>query len=323
MRRLLFESLLMNTRLQVLIFAFLMCSIATGSAWGEPPSANMPQSATQPSLTLTQAIVLGLVEGATEYLPVSSTGHLVIVEHLMGMSGDEKKKDAADSLAICIQLGAIFAVVVLYFNRIKQMVTGMLGRDKDGFQLLVNLLIAFLPVAVIGVLFKSLLKKHLLHVLPVAVALFVGGVIILLQSFMSKKSDEETGKELTQMSWKDALFVGVLQCLALWPGFSRSLATILGCRWANVRMTAAVEFSFLLGLLTLSAATVYEGLKHGKEMIAEYGVTMPMVALVTAFIAAVISVKFMVTALGKYGLTPFGYYRIVLAFVCLWWIKTP
>lgn len=310
----------MNIRLQVLILMFLVCSITTDNAWGEPPSANIPQSEKQTSLTLTQAIVLGFVEGATEYLPVSSTGHLVIVEHLMGMSGDEKKKDAADSLAICIQIGAIFAVVVLYFNRIKQMVTGMLGRDKEGFRLLVNLLIAFLPLAVIGLLFNKMLKKHLLHVLPVAVALFVGGIIILLQSFLGKKSDEETGKDLTQMSWKDALFVGVLQCLALWPGFSRSLATILGCRWANVRMMAAVEFSFLLGLVTLSAATIYEALKHGKEMIAEYGVAMPMVALVTAFVAAVISVKFMVTALGKFGLTPFGYYRIVLAIVCLWWL---
>ena len=310
----------MNIRLQALIFTFLACSIAMESAWGETIPKNEPQTETGVKLSPVQAIVLGVVEGATEYLPVSSTGHLVIAQHLMGMSGEGPQKDAADSLAICIQIGAIFAVVLLYFSRIKQMITGMLGRDKEGFRLLVNLIIAFLPVAIMGVLFKSLLKKHLLHVLPVAIALFVGGVIILLQSFLSKKSDDETGKELTQMSWKDALFVGVIQCFALWPGFSRSLATILACRWANVRMMAAVEFSFLLGLLTLSAATVYEALKHGKEMIAEYGVTMPMLALVTAFIAAVISVKFMVTALGKYGLTPFGYYRILLAIVCLWWL---
>ena len=310
----------MNIRLQVLIVTFLACSIATENVWGETSPAQAHQSETGAKLSPVQAIVLGFVEGATEYLPVSSTGHLVITQHLMGMSGSEQQKNAADSLAICIQIGAIFAVILLYFNRIKQMVTGMLGRDKEGFRLLVNLIIAFLPVAIVGLLFNKMLKKHLLHVLPVAVALFVGGVIILLQSFLGKKSDEETGKDLTQMSWKDALFVGVLQCFALWPGFSRSLATILACRWANVRMMAAVEFSFLLGLVTLSAATVYEGLKHGKEMIAEYGVTMPMLALVTAFIAAVISVKFMVSALSKYGLTPFGYYRILLAIVCLWWL---
>ena len=300
----------MNIRFQVLIVTLLACTIATENLRGETSPAHAPQSEAGAKLSPVQVVVLGIVEGATEYLPVSSTGHLVIAQHLMGMSGEGQQKNAADSLAICIQIGAIFAVVLLYFNRIKQM----------GFRLLVNLIIAFLPVAIIGVLFKSLLKKHLLHVLPVAVALFVGGVIILLQAFLNKKSDDETGKDLTQMSWKDALFVGVIQCFALWPGFSRSLATILACRWANVRMMAAVEFSFLLGLVTLSAATVYEGLKHGKEMIAEYGVTMPMLALVTAFIAAVISVKFMVTALGKYGLTPFGYYRILLAIVCLWWL---
>jgi undecaprenyl-diphosphatase len=310
----------MKIRLQILIFAFLASMISTENVRGETSAVKVSQSQTSSSLTPVQAIILGVVEGATEYLPVSSTGHLVIVQHLMGMSGDEQKKAAADSLAICIQIGAIFAVIVLYFNRIKQMITGMSGRDKEGFRLLVNLIIAFLPVAIIGLLFNKLLKKHLLHVLPVAVALFVGGVLILLQSFLSKKSDEETGKDLTQMSWKDALFVGVLQCFALWPGFSRSLATILACRWANVRMMSAVEFSFLLGLVTLSAATVYEGLKHGKEMIAEYGVTMPILALITAFVAAVISVKLMVTALNKYGLTPFGYYRILLAIVCLWWL---
>ena len=275
----------------------------------------------KPTLTLMQAVILGFVEGATEYLPVSSTGHLLIAEHLLGMDTDERQKEAAHSLAICIQLGAIVAVLVLYFGRIRQILQGMLGRDPDGLKLLINLVIAFFPAAVVGLLFKDWIKAHLFGVFTVAVALFVGGLVILIQGCLSQKSDSRTGKEIAEMSWKDALLVGLLQCLAFWPGFSRSLATILGCRLVNVRMMAAVEFSFLLGLVTLSAATLYEGLKHGNQMIADYGVTMPIVALVTAFIAAVVSVRFMVGALGKFGLTPFGYYRIVLAIACVIWLQ--
>jgi undecaprenyl-diphosphatase len=273
-----------------------------------------------PKLTLFQAVVLGFVEGATEYLPVSSTGHLLIVQHLLGMDGSDEQAEAAHSLAICIQCGAILAVVVLYFGRIRQIIRGMMGKDADGLRLLFNLMIAFMPAAVIGLLFNKWIKQHLFGVLPVAAALFVGGVIILLQTLRRPKASPDTGKEIAQMSWSDALFVGIVQCLAFWPGFSRSLATILGCRFAGVRMTASVEFSFLLGLITLTAATAYEGLKNGESLIANYGATMPLISLVTAFIAAVISVRFMVNALGRFGLAPFGYYRIALAFVCIVWL---
>ncbi len=297
-------------------------TVGAGAAWAQelPPDAVVTVTP-RPTLSLFQAVVLGFVEGATEYLPVSSTGHLLIVEHLMGMDADEQQKAAANSLAICIQAGAILAVFVLYFGRIRQIVTGMLGRDADGLRLLINLIVAFFPAAVVGLLFKDWIKEHLFGVGPVAAALFVGGVIILLQSLGQKKNEADLGKDIIHMTWRDALFVGLMQCLAFWPGFSRSLATILGCRLVKVRMMAAVEFSFLLGLLTLSAATAYEGLKHGKEMIADYGVAMPLVSLVTAFVAAVVSVRFMVGALGKYGLTPFGYYRIILAIACLVWLQ--
>jgi undecaprenyl-diphosphatase len=310
----------MSVRFRILAAVLLIGVIAVETAQAETSPAIESSDTTRPSLTLVQAVILGFVEGATEYLPVSSTGHLLIVEHLMGMDGAGRQMEAAHSLAICIQIGAILAVVVLYFDRIWQMLRGMIGRDKEGLKLLINLLVAFLPAAIVGLLFNRWIKEHLFGVLPVAVALFVGGILILQQSLGRKESGDETGKDLTQMSLREALFVGVMQCLAFWPGFSRSLATILGCRWSNIRMMAAVEFSFLLGLVTLSAATAYEGMKHGKEMIADYGVVMPMVALVTAFVAAVVSVRFMVGALGKFGLVPFGYYRILLAIVCLWWI---
>jgi undecaprenyl-diphosphatase len=294
--------------------------IATDVVRGEVSAGDETSGAKRPTLSQFQAVILGFVEGMTEYLPVSSTGHLLIVMHLLGMGGDEVQKKAADSLAICIQAGAILAVVVLYFSRIRQILAGMMGRDKDGLRLLINLIIAFLPAAVVGLRFKDLIKEHLFGVFPVSVALFVGGVLILQQAWTTKLPDANTGKEMAEMSWGNSLFVGFMQCLALWPGFSRSLATILGCRWSGVRMSAAVEFSFLLGLVTLSAATGYEGLKHGKEMIASYGFDMLAIAFITAFIAAVVSVKFMVGALNKYGLFPFGYYRILLAIACICWL---
>jgi undecaprenyl-diphosphatase len=308
---------------QFLALSILVLAIASAGSLraDESPNASTGTTDSRPTLSLFQALVLGVVEGATEYLPVSSTGHLLIAEHLMGMDADERQKEAADSLAICIQSGAILAVVMLYFGRIRQIVVGVLGKDPDGLKLLINLVIAFFPAAVLALVLKDWVKQHLFGVMPVAAAQFVGGVIIIVYGFMMRKSNPDDGKEISQLSRKDALLIGTLQCLAFWPGFSRSLATILGCRFVKLKMLAAVEFSFLLGLVTLTAATGYEGLKHGKEMIADYGLAMPLVSLVTAFVAAVVSVRFMVGALGKYGLTPFGYYRILLAIACVLWLQ--
>lgn len=297
-------------------------------------ATNPPKVATA-KLTVFQAIVLGLVEGATEYLPVSSTGHLLIAEHLLGMDGDEQQKAAAESLAICIQSGAILAVLLLYAGRIRQLLRGVLGKDRDGVRLLINLIVAFLPAAVIGLLFGKWIKAQLFGLTSVCLALLTGGLIILAQAFWKRSSttsamktqeagssqaQQSDGRDMTEMSPPEALVVGLFQCLAFWPGFSRSLATILGCQLAGLRMMAAVEFSFLLGLVTLSAATGYEGLKHGAEMIASYGVATPAIALVTAFLSAIISVRFMVTSLNRFGLPPFGYYRLVLAIVCYVWL---
>lgn len=294
------------------VAAALMISQLDAQSDPATDSSPGPRSGLSP----TQAIILGFVEGATEFLPISSTGHLLIVEHLLGMDGDAAQKQAADSLAIVIQAGAILAVLVLYYRRIGQMLQGIAGRSPEGLSLLVNLIVAFLPAAVIGLLFNRWIKEHLFGVMPVASALFVGGVLIVLQSVRSKTPDDQ-GKELPQLCWRAALFIGVMQCLAFWPGFSRSLATILGGRWARLKMMAAVEFSFLLGLVTLSAATAYETLKHGKEIIASFGVEMPALAFVVAFIAAVISIKFMISALTRFGLLPWGIYRIILAILCV------
>lgn len=283
--------------------------------------ASESASASIVELTVVQAVVLGLVEGATEYLPVSSTGHLVIVQDVMGLRGDETREKAADSLTICIQSGAIAAVLILYWSRIIQILNGMMGRNRDGLLLLRNLIIAFIPAAVIGLLYGDELKERLYSVPVIAAALFTGGVLILADGFRGKAASLTEGTEMSAMTSAQAAVVGIMQCIAFWPGFSRSYATILGCRLVRLKMSAAVEFSFLLGLATLSAATGYEGLKHGGEMIRQYGVTTPLIALVVAFAAAVVSVRFMVSSLSRFGLTPFGYYRIALAIVCLWWMN--
>jgi undecaprenyl-diphosphatase len=283
--------------------------------------ASRSASASIVELTIVQAVVLGLVEGATEYLPVSSTGHLVIVQDVMGLRGDETREKAADSLTICIQSGAIAAVLILYWSRILQILNGMMGRNRDGLLLLRNLIIAFIPAAVIGLLYGDELKERLYSVPVIAAALFTGGVLILADGFRGKAATLTEGTEMSAMTSVQAAVVGIMQCIAFWPGFSRSYATILGCRLVRLKMSAAVEFSFLLGLATLSAATGYEGLKHGGEMIRQYGVTTPLIALVVAFAAAIVSVRFMVASLSRFGLTPFGYYRIALAIVCLWWMN--
>lgn len=303
---------------EILLLLLAVGGVCSGRIQADDASSGIsaiPDSSV-PQLTFFQAAVLGVVEGATEYLPVSSTGHLLIAEHLLGMDGDEQQRAAAQSLAICIQCGAILAVFVLYLGRIRQILRGLTANDVQGRRLLVNLIVAFFPAAVLGLLLNKWIKAHLFGVMPVALGLLAGGVIIVLQAFRRSVPDPLKEKRLTDMEWREALLVGLLQCLAFWPGFSRSLATILGCRWVRLRMLDAVEFSFLLGLVTLSAATAYEGLKHGRELFETYGVAMPCVSLVIAFTAAVVSVRFMVTALSRFGLLPFGIYRIGLAILC-------
>lgn len=276
-----------------------------------------PGNQSASALPLWEAVALGFIEGATEYLPVSSTGHLLIFQHWMGRSEAGEETEAAQALAICIQVGAILAVVMLYFSRLQQMVRGLFGKDPAGWRLAVNLIIAFLPAAVFGVLFHRTIKAHLFGIRSITLAVLVGGILILATSRTTKQPDESGSKELSDLRWWQAVVIGLLQCVAFWPGFSRSLATILGCRLVGLRMAAAVEFSFLLGLITLTAATVKEGAEHGSKIIAYYGVVSPSVALIVAFVSAVISVRFMVGMLGRYGLAPFGYYRLLLAALCV------
>jgi undecaprenyl-diphosphatase len=275
-------------------------------------------------MSLGQAVVLGVVEGVTEYLPVSSTGHLLLAEHAMGMDGADSKstspgrtdaKDAADAYTICIQAGAIIAVLWLYFPRIRRMLRGLLGKDPEGFGMFLNIVVAFLPAAVIGLLFNRLIKSYLFGPWPVVAALFLGGLaILLLERWREARSARGVkGLPLEQLRWNAALMIGFFQCIAMWPGVSRSLATIAGGVLAGLSMSAAVEFSFLLGMVTLGAATIYDALKHGEVMLQSFDGLAMTVGIAVAFISAVLSVKWLVGYLNRHGLTVFAYYRIVLA----------
>lgn len=263
-------------------------------------------------MTSVQSIILGVIEGITEYLPISSTGHLVVAQRLMGM-GNGVDKEASDAFAICIQGGAIAAVLGLYFPRVKDMLLGLLGKNPAGLKLLINLIAAFIPAAIAGVLFDDKIEQVLFGLKPVCVAWFVGGIVILLLS-RNKKLDHGTAS-LEQLTWKSAVVIGLLQCIAMWPGTSRSLMTILGGLFVGMRKKDAVEFSFLLGVMTLGAATCKKGLDSGAIMYHTYGSLNISLGFIAAAVSAALAVKWLVTYLQKHNLSIFGYYRIILALV--------
>ncbi len=272
-----------------------------------------------------QAIVLGIVEGLTEYLPVSSTGHLLLAERIMGIGEDQslsaseqaRDKEAADAYTICIQAGAIIAVLGLYFRRVLQMLQGLLGRNPQGLSLFINVVVGFLPAAVLGLLFNKIIKTYLFGPWPVVIAWLVGGLAILAVSSNRQKTNHRppTVGTLEGLQWKMALVIGFAQCIAMWPGVSRSLVTIVGGVLVGLSLPAAVEYSFLLGVVTLGAATAYDGLKHGQVMLQTFDAQSLVIGLFFAFIAAVISVKWMVAYLNRHGLAIFGYYRVALALI--------
>ncbi|MEM6391615.1 MAG: undecaprenyl-diphosphate phosphatase [Planctomycetota bacterium] len=265
-----------------------------------------------------QAIVLGVVEGLTEYLPVSSTGHLILAQRAMGLTGE-----AANAYAICIQAGAILAVLGLYRKRVKQVSAGWLGKaglgsgDEAGFKLGLNMLIAFMPAAVVGLLLDDWIEANLFGLWPVVLAWLLGGVAILATAWWRKRRDQASGKGcgLEDMTWMMALGIGMIQCAAMWPGTSRSLVTIVGGVLVGLSLAAAVEFSFLLGVVTLCAATVYKSIDQGPIMLAEYGWGPMIVGSIAAWASAVAAVTWMVSYLKKHGMEVFGYYRIGLAVV--------
>ncbi len=279
------------------------------------------------ALTALQAAILGLVEGLTEYLPVSSTGHLLLAQHLLGL-GTGDAKEAMDAYEIVIQAGAILAVLLLYTDRVRTMLDGIAGRNPAGRALALNVFVAFLPAVIIGLLFEHRIKALLFGMWPVTVAWLVGGGVILLVAWRQRATnpDGTLGAALEGLTPPQALGIGALQCVAMWPGVSRSFATILGGLLMGLSPLAAVEFSFLLGLVTLGAATLKDAAQHGHAILHSFGLVNPLIGFAVACVAAVLSVKWMVGYLTRRGLAVFGYYRLALGVVVaaallLQWVK--
>lgn len=265
-------------------------------------------------MTWWDALILGIVEGVTEYLPVSSTGHLILTAWLLGLSGDAHRWAATFSFNIVIQAGAILAVLGLYRQRVGQMIRGLLGRDLLGLKLAINLLVAFLPAAVLGLLLDKKIEEHLNGPWPVVIALFAGAILMLWVAYNpTGKRSPDAGKEIDSLSWRAAAFIGLAQCVAMWPGTSRSMMCIVAALLLGLRPRAAAEFTFLLGLITLTAATGYKGLKDGRDMYEQIGPLPIVIGVVAATISAALAVKWFVSFLNRHGLAPFGWYRLILA----------
>jgi undecaprenyl-diphosphatase len=256
------------------------------------------------------AVLLGIVEGLTEWLPVSSTGHLMVVQRLLGISGG-----AADTYAIAIQAGAIVAVAWLYPARLVGMARGALGRDPPGRRLAVAVIVAAAPAAVVGLAFEDVIMGRLFGPWPVVVAWCTGGLVILVVVRHRRHLPQDAGAPLTALGWRGALLIGCAQTLALWPGVSRSLVTILAATMLGLTVPAAVEFSFLLGFVTLGGATLYAIVSGGGAVVAAFGLATPLLGLVVAFAASAAAMRWMVAYVSRHGLEVFGWYRILIAAV--------
>ena len=248
------------------------------------------------------AILLGLVEGLTEFLPVSSTGHLILLDELLGFNGPPGKV-----FEVVIQLGAILAICVVYFARLWNVAIG-LKDDPGARRFVIAVLLAFLPAMVLGAGLHGIIKSVLFNPTVVSLALIVGGVAILV---VERFVPAPRYHRIEGFPAPLALKIGLCQCLALVPGVSRSGASILGALLMGVDRRAAAEFSFFLAVPTMAGATAYDLYKNWRGMSFDDGALIA-VGFITAFIAAALVVKMLVDFVGRYGFTPFGWYRIAI-----------
>jgi undecaprenyl-diphosphatase len=258
-------------------------------------------------IMILDAIIMGLVEGLTEFLPVSSTGHLILMETLIGFKGP-----AGKVFEISIQLGAILAICWLYRTKLLQ-VAKNLPRSKPEQKFALNIILAFLPAAVLGFLFNHAIKERFFHVPVVATTMFLGGFVILA---IEKWKPATRVQTLDDISPKRALLVGFCQALSMIPGVSRSGATIMGALLLGVERKTAAEFSFFLAIPTMFAATLYELFKSRHDLTSD-GLVVIAVGFVTAFISALLVVKWFVGFISRHGFAVFAWYRIVIGSVLL------
>ncbi len=307
---------------------WLLSSLPAFAGYGP----TVPPEEMRREFTYSRALVTGTVEGVTEFLPVSSTGHMILSDHFLGVpkfadvtvSGVTDRKGravsmerVADDYIVIIQLGAILAVVVAFFGRVRGLLSGVCRGERPSLSLAFALIVAFLPAALLGFLFKDIITAYLFSVEVVAAALVAGGLVILVAPQLPPKKAAASADEVAAIGWRPALTVGLCQCFALIPGTSRSLATILGGRVAGLSHAAATEFSFLVGLLTLSAASVYKMWSLGPALTQVYPAGPACVGLLVAAVTAFVSVKWLVGYVSLRGLGVFAWYRIALGVTIL------
>lgn len=272
-------------------------------------------------MSILEAIIIAIVEGLTEFLPVSSTGHMIIAQNVLGVKSTEFVK----AFTFIIQFGAILSVVVLYWKRFFQLNRTPLPEDASKlkqflhrFDFYWKLFVAFIPAAVLGLLFSDAIDAMLERVEVVAVMLVIGGVFMLYCDKIFNKGSEDT-----KFTEKRAFMVGLYQCISMIPGVSRSMATIVGGMSQRMTRKAAAEFSFFLAVPTMFAATVYKMYKlfkeGGTEIIMD-NMTALIVGNVVAFIVAMLAIKFFISYVQKYGFKAFGWYRIIVGGLILVWL---
>lgn len=249
-------------------------------------------------MSILEAIILAIIEGITEFLPISSTGHMVIAASAMGIGADAYTK----VFMVCIQLGAIMSVVVMYFKRFFK-----------SFDFYFKLLAAFIPTAILGLLLKKQIDALLENVTVVAVTLLVGGVILLFIDKWFAKNEEAPENEMT---YKKAAIIGTFQAISMIPGMSRSAVSIIGGLTQKLDRKSAAEFSFFLAVPTMFGATV-KSMYDEREMLMQADLSLLAVGNVVAFVVAMLAIKFFIGVLTKYGFKVFGYYRIVLGLAIL------
>ena len=257
------------------------------------------------------AIILGIVEGLTEFLPVSSTGHLILATELLGY---DAAKWAVFNIAI--QPGAILAIVVLYWRTFWDMFTGLFRRDPVAFAFVRNLLLAFIPAVVLGLAFGDYIEALLENAVVVAWALIIGGVGILIVERFAKP--KESGG-VAALSTRQSIIVGLVQCIAMIPGVSRSGATIMGAMALGIDRKTAAEFSFFLALPTLTGATVLQLAKH-HDAITKNDIGLIALGAFVSFVVAWAVIKAFLAVVTRYGFAPFAWYRIIVGVAALVWL---
>ena len=315
--------------------ALLVCTLHA-----DPTPSRAPVAATEPTAELNamDAVILGLIEGLTEFLPVSSTGHLIIAKDLLGLTSQQPMFDAAgeplwhrqatadhgsqlltlnlaaDTYIVVIQFGAIAAVAIACWSQLLSMLRGLFGRDPAGLRLLINLMIAFLPAAVIGLMVHDWIEEELFSIGTVIFAQIAGALLMFyVEAWYGRRYLRGMVPDRAELGPLAAAGIGLLQCVAIWPGTSRPMMAIVGGYFAGLDPRRAAEFSFLLGFVTLSAACLFKTYHNGASMIQVFGYPHVLLGGAIAAGIAAICVRYFAQLLVRHGLNFFAWYRLLLA----------